>query len=247
MALARAHTWNPGDVLRSADLNGEFNNILNNPISLISPSTGAINFNLQSHVSLIPGAITATSATSGQALVSNGSTAAVWGSIGGSAVTSGVISAGAMLFFSTAASPLLDTLAIGTSGQVLTVSTAGKPAWAPGAAAAFSVAFESSEITFTASTVVNVAHGLGGRPTMAQLSLRCVTSAANGYSTGDEWIVVGTLSETNAANQGASLAFDATNLSLLLSGAIGSHYDKINAGPFIPLSTVFKYVARAWR
>lgn len=44
MALARLHIWNPGDLLKSADLNGEFNNILNNPISLISPTTGTIVF-----------------------------------------------------------------------------------------------------------------------------------------------------------------------------------------------------------
>lgn len=157
MALARAHTWNPGDVLKSADLNGEFNNILNNPISLISPTTGAINFNLQAHVSLIPGAITATSATSGQALVSNGSTAAVWGSIGGSAVTSGVISAGAVLFFSTAASPLLDTLAIGTSGQVLTVSTSGKPSWQTPAALA-TIASIGAWGNATTNAIVNSAN-----------------------------------------------------------------------------------------
>lgn len=44
MALARAHVWNPGDLLKAADLNGEFDNILNNPITLISPTTAAIVF-----------------------------------------------------------------------------------------------------------------------------------------------------------------------------------------------------------
>lgn len=68
MSLARAHTWNAGDILKAADLNGEFNNVLNNPVSLISPSTGAINFNLQAHTNLLPSAITATSGVSGQVL-----------------------------------------------------------------------------------------------------------------------------------------------------------------------------------
>ena len=44
MALARVKVWNPGDVLTAADLNAEFNNLLNNPISLISPTTGVITF-----------------------------------------------------------------------------------------------------------------------------------------------------------------------------------------------------------
>ncbi len=36
MALGRIKTWNAGDTLTAADLNGEFNNVLNNPFSLIS-------------------------------------------------------------------------------------------------------------------------------------------------------------------------------------------------------------------
>jgi hypothetical protein len=44
VSLARIKTWIAGEVLTAADLNGEFNNILNNPISLISPTTGVITF-----------------------------------------------------------------------------------------------------------------------------------------------------------------------------------------------------------
>lgn len=88
MSLARAHTWNPGDVLTAQDLNGEFNNILNNPISLVSPTTGTINFNLQAHTNLLPSAITATSGTTNQVLTVVGgvtvfSSAALSGSIVG--------------------------------------------------------------------------------------------------------------------------------------------------------------------
>jgi hypothetical protein len=53
MALARIKTWIAGEILKAADQNGEFNNILNNPITLLSPTTGAINFNLQAHTNLI--------------------------------------------------------------------------------------------------------------------------------------------------------------------------------------------------
>jgi hypothetical protein len=76
MSLGRVKTWIPGEVLTAADLNGEFNNVLDHPTSLISPSTGPINFNLQSHSNLLPSAISATSGSAGQVLtVAGGITA----------------------------------------------------------------------------------------------------------------------------------------------------------------------------
>jgi len=68
MALSRVKTWVDGEVLFSADQNGEFNNILNNPIALISPTTGAINFNGLAHSGLVPSAVTASSGSTGQPL-----------------------------------------------------------------------------------------------------------------------------------------------------------------------------------
>ena len=44
MALSRVKTWG-AEVLSYADLNAEFNNLLNNPVSLISPLTAAIDMN----------------------------------------------------------------------------------------------------------------------------------------------------------------------------------------------------------
>jgi hypothetical protein len=44
MALSRITVWSAGQVLTAADLNGEFNNVLSNPLTLISPTTGNINF-----------------------------------------------------------------------------------------------------------------------------------------------------------------------------------------------------------
>ena len=42
MALARVKTWIAAEVLFASDLNAEFDNILNNPISLISPFTSSV-------------------------------------------------------------------------------------------------------------------------------------------------------------------------------------------------------------
>ena len=52
MSLARVTTWQIGDVLTAADLNAEFNNILNNPGSLISPATA--NFDLDGKTLIDP-------------------------------------------------------------------------------------------------------------------------------------------------------------------------------------------------
>ena len=45
MSLARVHTWADAEVLTASDLNAEFNNILNNPVSLLSPLTANLDFN----------------------------------------------------------------------------------------------------------------------------------------------------------------------------------------------------------
>lgn len=42
MALSRVKSWSSGEVLTASDLNSEFNNILNNARSLISPLTGSL-------------------------------------------------------------------------------------------------------------------------------------------------------------------------------------------------------------
>lgn len=165
MALASPHTFAPGELLTAANLQGIETNILTNPITLISPTTGAINFNLSSHYGLQPSAVSASSGSAGQALVVSG-TAAVWGAptvattnlsiVTGStgqvlAVTSSnsapafqvipldgglstsLPSTGMVYFVATSGN--LKGLAIGTSGQVLTVSTALLPSWATPSAA----------------------------------------------------------------------------------------------------------------
>src|SRR5258706_9935094 len=158
MSLASPHTFTPGDLLTAANLQNIETNILNTPITLISPTTGAINFALQSHVSLIPGAITTTSASSGQALIYNGvSTGGVWGTptvsasgvtiVAGStgqvfAVTSSnsapafqvlpidgglstTVPTAGMVYYISSSAGILKGLTIGTSGQILTVTTSG--------------------------------------------------------------------------------------------------------------------------
>lgn len=117
MALTRVHIWSVGEVLTASDLNTEFNNPLLFPIQLISPTTGAINFNLQAHTNLVPAAITASSASAGQALVAVGGVT-VWGnpSLTPVAVTSGQLIVGT-------SSGGFTTINQGTTGQVLVVTS----------------------------------------------------------------------------------------------------------------------------
>ena len=44
MALSRVKTWSSGEILTASDLNSEFNNILNNALTLISPLTANLDF-----------------------------------------------------------------------------------------------------------------------------------------------------------------------------------------------------------
>lgn len=128
MALARAHTWAVGDLLKSADLNGEFNNILNNPISLVSPTTGAINFNLQTHTGILPSAITATSGSAGNVLTITGGSA-VWGSAATVSPTAFTTMSSGETLIGTS-SGAAKSLSIGSTGQILTVSSSkSDPAW----------------------------------------------------------------------------------------------------------------------
>src|SRR5574338_714106 len=53
MSLSRVTTWIAGQILTADNLNSEFDNILSNPITLVSPTTGAINFNLKAHTNFV--------------------------------------------------------------------------------------------------------------------------------------------------------------------------------------------------
>src|SRR5574338_204658 len=117
MALARVKTWNPGDILTANDLNNEFNNILNNPITLISPTTGVINFNSQAHTNFVLEnvATTPTAATSGRIVYNT--------ALGYPQVDQGSVVRSIPLVLSTAVSG--NALVVGTTGGAFQMSTVG--------------------------------------------------------------------------------------------------------------------------
>jgi hypothetical protein len=90
MALARLVTFTPLTLIKSAEVNGEFNNILGNAIALVSPTTGAINFNLQAHTNLVSSALSATSGSTGQVLTVNAAGTPSWLNLSGLSTALGV-------------------------------------------------------------------------------------------------------------------------------------------------------------
>ena len=69
MAISRVKVWIAGEVLTASDLNGEFNNVLNNALSLISPLTANLDFNNKQAVNMKLEIQTATQSASQQGRV----------------------------------------------------------------------------------------------------------------------------------------------------------------------------------
>lgn len=128
-------TWIAGEVLTASDLNGEFNNIINNALSLISPLTGTLNANSNQITNLVLErlSVAATAATEGRVYYNtNRDQIEVDDSANIRRVpTLASMVAGGLIYVSDAST--YAQLAIGSSGQSLTVS-GGLPAWGAGGA-----------------------------------------------------------------------------------------------------------------
>ena len=118
MALSRIKTWIAGDILTAADLNAEFNNILNNPVTLVSPTTAAINFDNKAHTNLPANAISATSGTDGQILTNSSAGATIWKAPSGTNPTIPLV-AGAAVFSSSLFPQLLKSTVLNTDPSMV--------------------------------------------------------------------------------------------------------------------------------
>lgn len=75
MALSRSTVWVTGQVLTATDLNNEFDNILNNPVPLISPVSTTIDFNLNQAQKFVieKGAVNPATTSAGRLFYNTGS------------------------------------------------------------------------------------------------------------------------------------------------------------------------------
>jgi hypothetical protein len=105
----------------------------------------------------------------------------------------------------------------------------------------FSNGFESTGQTVTPNSTLNVAHGLGARPKMFDVVLRCVTGEA-GFSANDEASIIQTVSGTSVIN----ISADATNVIIGYTGASTQVLHKTTQVATTITSGNWAFVVRAW-
>ena len=132
-------------------------------------------------------------------------------------------------------------LAIGAiaDGQVLQRSGSS----VVGLTSPFTSEFVSSDQTVTLSSTLNVAHGLGVRPKLWQVVLKCNTAESN-YTVGDEIVVGGGVEA--GVDSGVLAVADATNVTIVTSTAMAILNKTTRVAVNITAAN-WRYVVRAWK
>lgn len=105
----------------------------------------------------------------------------------------------------------------------------------------FSNGFLSADQTVTPNSTLNVAHGLGARPYMFNVVLKCLTGEL-GYSAGDEASIIQTVPGVSVIN----VAADATNVIIGYTGASTQLLHKTTQVATTITSGNWAFVVRAW-
>ena len=203
MALSRVTTWVSGQVLTAAALNSEFNNILTNPISLISPTTGNINFgnnralsfnleNLSADPAVASSGRIYWNTAKSQVGIDDGTIIRVLPTVSATAALPG-----SLISVTSSGPGLFTILPLGTSGQVLTVTSSGLGA----AFANFSGSVASTTVTgqigsSQGGTGANLSTG-AGVPTVTAAGAWSLQAATRGGYT--FWSSTNTISGSTAA------------------------------------------------
>ena len=226
MALARTKTWIAGEVLTASDLNAEFNSILTNALSLVSPVTGAFDFD---GVTVTLDAAAATTVVSSAAISWNFTSGAKTGTPGtGGSVerfsaqtftdnnTAGSGTAAAAVFYSIAAPTLAATNASVVTTDAATLYIAGPPTAGTNETItnAYSLWVDAGAVRFDGNATVGGTLGVTGTSTLG------VTNATNGTYSGTLG-VTGT-STVAAINASGDLTIDKTIPVLGLNAAAGN-------------------------
>jgi hypothetical protein len=108
----------------------------------------------------------------------------------------------------------------------------------------FTPTFTSSDQTVTFSSTLNVAHGLGQKPSLVMVTFKNATAELN-YSVGDEIPFTGP--STGAATvSGPTAVFDTTNVTIVLQGSVRVPNKTTQTDSAIT-ATNWKIVVRAWK
>lgn len=128
--------------------------------------------------------------------------------------------------------------ALDLSSKTLTLPAANTPA--------LTKYYDSGQQTITSAGALTLAHGLGVKPKLIQMTIVC-QSAEAGYSVGDEIVI--TINQTGtAADRHTSVKLDATNITVRFSST-GAVFYTANAstGAAVGLTNAsWKLVVRAW-
>lgn len=125
-----------------------------------------------------------------------------------------------------------------TAGQVLTATNSTTASWAT---ASLGTYFQSADQTVTPNSSLAVAHGLGAKPRLYTVVLKCATAEAN-YSVGDEAEILQTVPGVSVI----ALAVDATNVRINYTGANTQVLNKTTQVSTTITSANWKFVVRAW-
>lgn len=125
-----------------------------------------------------------------------------------------------------------------TSGQVLTATSDTTATWQT---AGLGTYFQSADQTVTPNSSLAVAHGLGAKPRLYKLFLKCATAEAN-YSVGDETEVLSFISGVSII----MLAADTTNIRVNYTGGSTQVLNKTTQIATTITSTSWRFVVRAW-
>lgn len=109
----------------------------------------------------------------------------------------------------------------------------------------FSLEFVSADQTITLGSVLNLAHGLGVKPKLVQLTIKNITTEG-GYVAGDEMVIYGIIAETNSSAVGCSVVFDTTNITILTNATFGTIQNRSTSAIFGITVANWRYIVRAW-
>ena len=142
------------------------------------------------------------------------------------------------------AADTLARLAKGTAGQGLVMNAGatapewGVPTMAPG--------YQSADLASTSAATHSLTHGLGARPNLVQIWLKCLTTEYN-YAVGDWYGPIGAETFADGSNKGIGVAVTATNIKVVVGSNGITILNAATGGRSTITPANWAIVVRAWK